>query len=232
MKVRIDAATRDHAADIALITAEALSAHIDVDSPRVHKILSEGLTYVAIVDGSVVGFVDSFIIVDAARQRRFELDLLAVSPAVQGRGIGSLLVAESLSAARQFLAANIRTLVRCENYPMQRICGLHGFEQSGHSYQLYVSAAQAIAEAVSQDHRARLIPVDTLTYSGYWLEGELSQSAINEARSSLLSRGCNSRMGAVIATHDTDTIELLRTNSFDLIGKFDWWSINLRSGRV
>ncbi len=229
MKVSIDIATPEHAADIALIAAEALSVHIDLNSARVKQLLSEAQTYVAFVDGRVVGFVDSFMTEDAARQRRFELDLLAVSPAAQGRGIGSLLVAKSLSATRQSQAAKIRTLVRCENYPMQRICARYGFERSAHSFQLYVSAAKAIAVAASQVHCARLLSVDTLTYSGFWLEGELSQDAINKGRSALLSRGRNSRMGAVIAAHDTNTIELLRANLFELIGDFDWWSINLRS---
>ena len=229
MKVSIVVATREHTADIALIAAEALSAHIDVDSPRVQQLLSESLTYVAIVDGRVIGFVDCFVTVDAVRQHRFELDLLAVSPAAQGRGVGSLLVAQSLSAAHQSQAAKIRTLVRCENYPMQRICARNGFERSALSFQLYVSAAKAIAADASRDHRARLLPVDTLTYSGIWLEGELSQDAIDEGRSALLSRGRNSRIGAVISAHDTNTIELLRANSFELIGDFDRWSFNLES---
>ena len=60
-EARIDTATCDHAADIALIAAEALSVHIDVNSARVQQLLSESLTYVALVDGRVIGFVDCFI---------------------------------------------------------------------------------------------------------------------------------------------------------------------------
>ena len=36
-------------------------------------------------------------------------------------------------------------------------------------------------------------------------------------------------MGAVIPKDETSTIELLRANAFELVGEFDWWTINLRS---
>ncbi len=113
---------------------------------------------------------------------------------------------------------------------MQSICAANGFEQSQQSYLLYVSDSKAIAPYVNHDHRARILPVHTLSYSGYWLEGELSQVAMNVAKSLLRSQLGSALMGAVVPKHDISTLGLLRANSFELIGEFDWWTINLRSG--
>ena len=192
MNVRIEVTTSEHAQAIARIAAEALSVTIDADSPRVQQILNEAFTYVAIVDDDVVGFIDTLMTMDASLQNCFELDLLAVSPAAQGQGIGSRLVARTLSAARKSVAASLRTLVRCDNFAMQSICARQGLKRSRHSYQLYVSDAKATAPYVNQEHRARIIPVHTLTYSGYWLGGGA------EARSRLiwLRRCCGHKMAA------------------------------------
>ncbi len=90
MNVEIEVTTQEHAQAIARIAAAALAVDIDADSPRVRQILSEAFTYVAIVDGNVVGFVDSFMTMDASDRNRFELDQSASRPdAVSGAPITS-----------------------------------------------------------------------------------------------------------------------------------------------
>ncbi len=225
MKVRIRTATADHAPEVATIAFKALSMRIDADSPRVQRILEDGNTFVAIVEGQVAGLVSNFITCDAQGGRRFELDLLGVAPAWQGRGIGALLVERSLQAASEAGAITLRALVRRDNKPMQRTCSRTGLQRSAQIYQLWASQAGLPLIKRGRNAAAGIIPVDTLSYSGYWLEGALSQSIIDETRALLRENTERAQMGAVVPECDRATIELLRANSFDRIGDFHWWTL-------
>lgn len=227
MKVLVAAARREHAQGIATVAAAALFASIDADCPRMQRILDVGSTFVAIAEGQVAGFVSNFITRDARGAERFELDLLAVSPLWQGRGIGARLVRSSLQAARKSGATTIRALVRCKNQPMQRICSRAGFQKSDKTYHLFVSAVARSGFPDSRPSSARIIPVDTLTYSGYWLEGDLCQSTIFAARHLLSENSKRTQIGAVVSEHDRRTAELLLANSFQRIGDFHWWMFRL-----
>lgn len=224
MKVIIRRATPEDAPAIASIAAAALASRIDADSPRARKILNEGLTFVAQTDEATVGFASSFFTFDQDGLCRFELDLLAVAPGVQGRGVGGRLVEASLFAAEDSEPALIRALVRSENWSMQRLCRRHGFNLLPGQYQLFVTSPRR-AVRHGRNHGAHLIPVETLNYSGIWLEGELSQEAIDDA----LCRSSQSDMstiGAVIPIDALDVAKLLRLNAFDKVGEYDWWTIN------
>ena len=107
--------------------------------------------------------------------------------AAQGQGIGrSASGPDPVSGTPSQVAVCLRTLVRSDNFPMQSICASQGLERSRHSYQLYISdKPRRTLPDINHDHRARIIPVHTLTYSGYWLEAELSQVAIDMAQSLL-----------------------------------------------
>ena len=227
MKVMIRRATPDDACAIALLAAEALAARMDADSPRVRKILNEGLTFVATIDEAIVGFASSFFTLDLDGSRRFELDLLAVAPGVRGHGVGGRLVEASLFAARESKPALIRTLVRSNNGSMQRLCRRHGFTLSPGKYQLFVTHPRRAIRRC-RNHDAHLIPVETLNYSGIWLEGGLSQEAINDALWTA-SQSDTSVIGAVIPSDASHAVELLRANAFKKVGEYRWWTINSRS---
>lgn len=227
MKARIAVATVDHRHGIAALAAAALKVRVDAESPRVQRILDSGYTFVAIAEGKVVGFVSNFITRDGLGRRRFELDLLGVAPAWRRRGIGAQLVERSLQVARQSSATNARALVRRDNMPMQRICRRHGFQRSQSAHQLLVSQVRQPARNGSRNTTARIIAVDTLTYSGYWLEGEILQGAIDGAQQLLQDHAGPTQFGAVVPDYDRTTIDLLRANSFDRIGDFDWWTLTL-----
>jgi hypothetical protein len=77
-------------------------------------------------------------------------------------------------------------------------------------------------------HEAHLIPVETLSYRGIWMEGILSQDAIDDAHWMARQRDA-SRIGAVISSEEPAVADLLRSNAFVKIGEYDWWTINLRS---
>ncbi|MYD11364.1 MAG: GNAT family N-acetyltransferase [Chloroflexi bacterium] len=227
MKLQIAVATIGRAPDIARVAAEALAAEVASESAHVKRALDAGYTYVALADGSVAGFVSNFITCDGLGGSRFELDLLAVAPGWQGRGIGARLVGRSMKAARLTDARTIRALVRRDNSPMQRVCARSGLQRSARAFQLWVSRAPQPAGKSARDHAARVIAVDTLTYGGYWLEGALSQSAIDAARSLLRAQPARSVIGAVVAEQDRRAIDLLRANAFVRMGEFDWWSLSL-----
>ena len=227
MRLQIALATNEHAPEIARVAAEALDAEIAVETAHVQRTLDAGYTFVATLNANVVGFVSNFITCDRRGRKRFELDLLGVAPGWQGRGIGARLVERSLRAARQTDAASIRALVRRDNLPMQRICARSGLQRSAVACQLWVSRAVQPAGNSARDHAARIIAVDTLTYSGYWLEDPLSQSAIDAARSLLRAQPDRSVIGAVVSENDRSGIDLLRANAFDCLGEFHWWSLRL-----
>jgi len=223
----IAVATIDHRHGIADVAAEALGAKVVPDSPRVQHVLDAGCAFVALAEGRVVGFVSNFKTRDETGHGRFELDLLGVAPAWQGRGIGSALVERSMQAARCSNATTLRALVRCDNMPMQRICRRCGLQRLQSACQLLLSRAKGSASGCSPEMRARIIAVDTLTYSGYWLEGELSQCAIDAARQLLRAQPGRAQLGTVVPQSDRATIDLLRANSFEVSGDYDWWTLSL-----
>lgn len=227
MKARIAVATADHTLEIAKVAAAALKVEVNTESRHVQRVLGAGYSFVAIADGKLVGFVSNFTTRDGLRRSRFELDLLGVAPAWQGRGIGARLVERSVQAARETSATEVRALVRRDNLPMRRLCSRSGFQRSEQACQLWVSQANQPAVSCAKTSAARIIAVDTLTYGGYWLEGALKQSAIDAARAMLRDHPDRTEIGAVVPEHNRRAIDLLRANSFDRIGDFHWWTLTL-----
>ncbi len=225
MSVEIRIANPEDAGAIGRIAAEADVAAIDADAPRVRHVLALNQTFVAAIKTVVIGFVGCFFTLHPRGGRRFELDLLAVAPEAQGRGAGGKLVAASIAYAADEGARQIRALVRCENVSMQRLCRRHGFARSSDVFELHVANPQP-ALARPRQHDARLIAVETLSYAGLWLEGELSQEAIADAHL-LASQSDASVIGAVIPNSALETGKLLRANGFERIGAYHWWTINL-----
>lgn len=227
MKLQISVATSSYAPEIARVAAETLDTDVALESAHVKRTLDAGYTYVATAQGTVVGFVSNFKTCDGLGRSRFELDLLGVAPVWQGRGIGARLIERSLRAARQADAMTIRALVRRDNISMQLLCARSGLQRSARAWQLWASQAAQPAGNGARDHAARIIAVDTLTYSGYWLEGALSQPAIDAARDLLRAQPDRRVIGAVIAEQDWSASNLLRANAFDRIGDFHWWALSL-----
>lgn len=227
MKVMIGRATPEDAGAIASLAAEALATQIEADAPRVRKFLDGGLTFVAKIEDAIVGFASSFFTSDLNGSRRFELDLLAVAPGARGHGVGGRLVEASLGAAREGKPALIRALVRSSNGSMQRLCRRHGFTAPPDTCRLFVTVPRPVV-CQQRNYAAYLIPVETLNYSGIWLEGELSQEAIDDA----LWKSSQSEMstiGAVIPSDAIHAVDLLRANAFSKVGDYGWWTINSRS---
>lgn len=227
MSVVIRRAAPDDIYAIADIAASALSVRVDVDAPWLRQRITSGLTLVADLRGAVIGFADGFFTSDPSGRARFELDLLAVAASSRGRGIGGQLLAKSLDIAARSDARAIRALVRSQNIAMQRLCARHGFSRSSASYNLYIADPKPGAREM-QNHGARLILVETLAYRGVWLEGTLSQNAI-DAANMIARRQDAFRLGALIPAEEQASARLLRQNSFVHVGAYHWWTISLES---
>ncbi len=226
MTVEIRPATCADGPAIARIGRQALGEDIAHEEPRVQGILREELTFVATGAGEVLGFVSNFLTRSAGGAARFELDLLAVAPEARGRGIGGRLVSHSLARARKSEARRLRALVAAGNLAMQRICKRHHFTRSDETYGLYVAEARPPGAEAAADHGGHLVQVDTLAYSGIWLEGAISPAAV-EAGFAQAARADSSRVGAVIPKSDRRTAALLFARRFEAIGDYHWWTISL-----
>ncbi len=225
MTVLIRLSSPEDAGAIARIAADAKVAAIEAESPRVRKILGESRTYVAINDDDVIGFVDGFFTRDEIGRRRYELDLLAVAREARGLGLGTRLTAECLAAAVEGGAQHARALVRGENAAMRKLCQRLGFHCSRASYALFVGERQS-PQGLAPENDARLLSVDTLGYAGIWLEGRLSQEAIDAAHR-LASQRNAAVIGAAIPSKALAAAALLRANAFRKVGCYHWWTINL-----
>lgn len=227
MSVQIRIAIPEDARAIERIAADSGVASIDAGSPRVRRVLAKGLSFVATTDAAVIGFVGCLFTAHPKGGRRLELDLLAVAPEAQSRGAGCKLVAASIAYARDEGARQIRALVRCENAAMHRLCRRHGFARSPEAFELHVVNPQPVARR-SRLHNARLIPVETLSYAGLWLEGNLSAEAITDAHH--MATQIEVRViSAVIPSEALETSKLLQARGFQKIGAYHWWTINLKS---
>lgn len=227
MKADIRRATVEDASAIARIARQADVAKIDAHSPRVRRILKGGRGFAAESRGELVGFVDGFLTAGSAGERRYELDLLAVAPGAQGRGIGGALMTAALAAASENDASEIRALARCQNEPMRRLCLNHGFSRSRGCFALLVAQPRPMAQA-PLSHAAHLIAVDTLGYAGVWLEGEVSRKAIDAAHW-LASQSGSTLIGALIPASDARATDRLQARGFRNVGDYHWWTLNRRS---
>lgn len=235
MSTVIRRAMANDASAVAAIVREAFEEAPAPDTLHVARALSHGCNYVACRGDQVVGFVGNFLTDSAAGKRRFELDLLAVAEEARGIGVGTALVKATVDAAQRTDADLIRALVGSGNIVMRGICLACGFRRDKTGYALYVLAlptsaamAETIPDPLPSD--AHLVPVETLTYSGVWLEGSLTNAAFIAARERA-ARESREILGTVVPLSDDGARDRLAANGFEFVGAFDWWTISLQSGR-
>lgn len=190
----------------------------EADQQRIHhQILHKPrLALVAERDGVLVGFVDGFRTVSFqghARQghARMELDLLAVAPTHVGQGIGSLLVQAFLAQVPDEVEYT-RALVAVDNTAMQKLCVRLGFEQSVRQ-SLYIQQADQVPIAAQY-----IVPVSTLTYDGWWLEGDI-------LRDETLQANTRNTFGAVVAVGSEAAVILQEVN-FTHVKDYHWWTMS------
>ncbi len=175
---------------------------------------------IAVKNGCVTGFVDGFMTTSAGGLKRWEVDLLGVVRAHRGRGIGLQLVQANLSRARVFQPQIARALIRTDNTTSQVVFKRAGFLETENAVDLYCSRNPTGSPA-SLAPGAALVPVRTFSYNGFWLEGELSESAFLAARSFLTDGG--DLVGCLIESGDIAGHQVAAKAEFNFINTYRWW---------
>ena len=172
-------------------------------------------------NGNLVGFADGFLTRSAAGQWRWEVDLLAVAPKFQGRGLGTRLVAASLEAGARKGAQVARGLVGLDNLASQRVFVRCGFSIFPQELTLYVSTG-CDGLWVNETVEGHFIEVQTFNYRGLWLEESRTESTLASAGYACRSRNLD-LAGVLIPSADAQTIQTARRLGYSRIGRYQWW---------
>ena len=224
MTISIQPATVSHARAIAQVKA-GVCPDEPANEARIARILADELhaTYAAYTDsGQLVGFVDGFPTTSREGLRRWELDLLAVAPAYHGQKIGQRLMKAMTQHAQQHGAACVRALVQAENIPCQKALQRCGYIKEMPDYMLMVSDLARETDD-SPAHNGHLLPVNTMTYDGLWLEADWSAEALQAAQKERTRR--NLDIAGVLVAPPNDA--LAAALGYSSVNRFHWWIARL-----
>jgi len=228
MNLEIQPARVEQAVDIGYVK-QAVWPEESVDLAGIQDIIRspQHNTLVAVLDGAVAGFVDSFSTRSAAGVSRWEIDLLAVHPASQGRGIGSRLVAESVRNSQAVSASVSRALIKVGNTPSERAFIRCGFAPDSQTATLLV-ASDGIVENGSEEVACSgwLFPVQTINYRGLWLETEFTFDNLIVSKALRARQGVD-LVGAVIPDDQLDGQANALAAGFTVVGQYRWWWLSL-----
>ena len=216
MNVSIRLATPTDAPAIAAVAAEVWPNE-PLNAVIIGRLIAESAraTFVAEFNGEVVGFVDGFATWAASGDARWEVDLLAVSTAAQGRGIGNRLVGESIAAGVAIGAKTARALIRVGNFASERVFATHGFVTDRDLSDLWVADDLVPDEAQTLLH---IVPVRTFRYAGLWLE-DVTSEALQRLRPS----DNGEIIGAVIRVTDHEASASASAVGLQVDGQYRFW---------
>jgi ribosomal protein S18 acetylase RimI-like enzyme len=184
---------------------------------------AEHAVLVAEADGRIVGFVDGFMTTAPDGTQRWEIDLLAVHPGYQGRGMGAALVKAAYESGRRRGADRARALVHVENVGSQRTFARCGFVPQNSTSRLYVASPSDEGIDAGDADGLHLIAVQTFSYRGLWLEGRLNAAALKGGRAECARRSFD-LAGAVIPLGQPEALGAAEQLRFEVIGDYEWWT--------
>jgi GNAT superfamily N-acetyltransferase len=182
-------------------------------------------TTLALNDNHIVGFVDSFLTLGSAGQRRWEVDLLGVHPAYQGQGIGSQLMQATTTAGWQLCADSTRGLVAVQNVASQKAFVRAGYWVEERPLNLWVSSIHHSQLTIHNSQlplASYLLPVITLNYRGLWLEGQLSTAAFQAAQA-ICARKSWDIAGVLIPVEDSALNKAAHQANYAFVNQFQFW---------
>ncbi|MDQ7027073.1 MAG: GNAT family N-acetyltransferase [Anaerolineae bacterium] len=205
---------------VSIIIQHSLGDTVQIQ--HIQQVIAEDdhASFVAVDNGQMVGFVDGFLTMAQDKTRRWELDLLAVHPDFQGRGAGKQLIQAFSDGANDYGATLVRALVAIDNKPMQTAMTKAGYQQQPNIYELHISSAAG--KRAKPPENAHLIPVNTFTYRGIWLEGEISLEAIYAANA-IREKYDWDVVGTVVSKTNHSALGTICAAEFDFIKCFHWW---------
>ncbi len=159
----------DDAQAIHLILQEAWGDSLLFDVFADHISSPEHQVFVAVETGEVVGFLSAFLV--SGSVPRWEIDLIVVRSTSQGKGIGTSLIQEALTYGSRLGVRSAKASIRIDNYASQHAFSKVGFTTDAQVRSLLLWKPLAFRFVENMPETVRLVPVDTLTYRGLWIEG-------------------------------------------------------------
>ena len=172
----------DDAEAIHLILQETWGESLLFDVFMDHISSPEHQVFVAVDGGEVTGFLSAFLVPRPVP--RWEIDLIIVRSASQGKGIGTSLIEKALTHGSNLGAPWAKASIRIDNYASQRAFSKVGFTTDAQVRSLFIWDPLVCDPATDVPETVRFIPVNTLLYRGLWIEGFIeSQLSLNEQHS-------------------------------------------------
>ena len=186
--------------------------------------------WVAADGDDVAGFVSAFLTVGSGGARRWEVDLLAVRRVSQGQRLGQRLVMAACQDIARHNVSVARAAIRVDNIASQRTFENAGFatDRRVHELLLWTSRLSDGPDVYPKD--VALVPVDTVTYRGLWIEGltsaglgaELQRDVVRTARS-VVAREERLNTGALIPTDEAHLLAADLRNQASVHGEYYWF---------
>lgn len=223
-------ATHNDILAVEAITQAVWDQKIDHETFRNQVESDKSVIRVAIKNDQVAGFVSTFLTVDVHNNRRWEIDLLVVKPENQGQGWGTALIQSVWEDAQKHKANFARAMVRTDNIVSQKAFARAGYSTNGKSHHLYLWPPQKYATQPTTPKDVTLLPMDTLTYRGLWIEGLTSPHLTQKDQSDILSKAqdivaTQKRLntGAAIPIGEEVALSEAIRNKGKIHGQYSWW---------
>ena len=196
----------------------------DIDQTYCRDLLAGGeyIVRVAVAGEHIMGLVAGFLTSTSGMVRRWEVDLLAVHSDHQGNGLGTQLVEAAWTDAEAHQVKFARGLTRIENEAAKTCFARAGFTTSGAVFNMIQWQPSQFEVASPSRSLISLLPVETLTYRGVWVEG-LDNVMVNDDDREKAIKAARS-----MAFHENrDNVSALfpvdKPLSAEVIGQYQWW---------
>ena len=151
--------------------------------------MPEHQVFVAVEADEIAGFLSAFLVPKPTP--RWEIDLIIVRLASQGKGIGTSLIEEALIYGSNLGAHWAKASIRVDNYASQAAFSKAGFATDAQVLSLFLWEPLACKSVANVANGVYLIPVDTLIYRGLWIEGFVeSQLSAKEQHNVICAAQC------------------------------------------
>lgn len=202
-----------------------------VNRQRIEDVITDRdhATHVAEIAGRIVGFVDGFVTRTHTGALRWEVDLLAVHPDLQRRGVAKRLILASGDSGCEKGATQKRGLIHVDNVGSMRAFGGCGYQPTddGHCSLLVATANVAATQScvVTGSH---LVHVRTINYRGLWIEGTFSAANLGAAIWCLVQERLD-LVGAVIPVKNEPAIRAALAAGCQHVGDYQYWTTSTKA---
>jgi ribosomal protein S18 acetylase RimI-like enzyme len=234
MTVEIRKATAEDVEGIAVVVQEVWKQTIEVDI--CHSQIEDDACAIWVAAenketaGEVAGFVSAFLTVGKNGVRRWEVDLLAVGAASRGQQLGQKLVEATWRDAQRHCVNIARAAIRADNIASQRTFERAGYTTDGQAHKLLLWSPEYADGKIVYPPNVTLLPVDTVTYRGLWIEG-LTANGVSEdeqrqtvaAARTLIAQKGRANTGAMIPAKDEVILADNLRGTAIMHGEYQWW---------